>query len=71
MSLESKDATLIVDEVTDALISATYDGLYLGFAQVREAEDGVLVADVYSDDGQRDATYELDITVGRRRETRG
>ncbi|SDH43268.1 hypothetical protein [Microbacterium sp. 77mftsu3.1] len=59
-------ASLIQDEIANALIGATDDGAYLGYAQVREAENGQLVADVYTDEGDIIATYPLAIVVGDR-----
>lgn len=66
MSIESTDAALIHDEVKSALLGATEQGLFLMFTQARELEDGRLVMDVYDEAGKVQATYELDIFVGRR-----
>ena len=66
MSFETKDRDLIDTEVTDALIGATDDGLYLGFVQVRHDDEHRLVADVYDDEGNVTATYLLNVVVGER-----
>lgn len=66
MSIESQDAALIREEVTSALLDATEQGLFLMFSQVRQLEDGRLVADVYDERGEVQATYELDIFIGAR-----
>lgn len=66
MSVESQDRAVIAQEVTDALIGATDTGLFLAMAQVRQVEDGTLVADVYSEDGNVEGTYTLEVIVGHR-----
>lgn len=65
MSVESQDRAVISAEVKDALLGATESGLFLAMVQVRETEDGTLVADVYGENGEVEGTYELDILVGR------
>lgn len=66
MSAESQDRAVIGAEIKDALLGATENGLFLAIAQVREAEGGELVADIYSETGQVKSTYELEVVVGRR-----
>lgn len=66
MSVESQDRAVISGEVTDALLGATENGIFLAMAQVRQLDDGTLVADLYSDDGKVEATYGLEVIVGRR-----
>ena len=66
MSVESQDRALVGQEVKDALLGATETGVFLAMAQVRELDDGALVADVYSEDGKVIATYALEVVVGAR-----
>lgn len=66
MSLESQDRAVVSQEITDALLGSTETGLFLAMAQVRQLDDGTLVADLYADDGKVVATYALDIVVGAR-----
>ncbi|GLU88919.1 hypothetical protein [Agromyces sp. NBRC 114283] len=54
------------DELEEALITASEDGYLSGSVAFRRAANGALLGDLYSDDGGVEATYEVEVFVGRK-----